>query len=138
MELLYLLAALTDGPFRFVIGLLPPLVLALATFAVAGRWAYRKSAIASRLLPWALLGAVLALAFAMLMGLLQPVRTIQQNLTQSALGHLDTDEAHADIDRNHSLRGIALRGLLHFGPLAFCAAGALGLWLGDRLQRARK
>ncbi len=138
MEWLYLIAVLFDGPFRFVLGLLPLVPLALFGFALGWRLARRRPRTAAHCLPWMPLLCVLALGFAVLMAFLRPVRSLQDTLMQSQLGNISKAQAHAEIDRNYSIQGMMQRGALHYGPLSLLLFGSIGLLIGAARPEARK
>lgn len=127
MELLLLLAVMLDGPFRWALILGPLPAVAAPAFGVGFMLGRRVGTHAAVLAPWTVGAIAVAAVFGLTMTLLQPLRSPQQTLLASQLGRIDSAAAHAEIDRNNSVRGLTLRGATHFGPFVFVLAAACGL-----------
>lgn len=127
MELLLLLALMLDGPFRWALILAPLPAIAVPAFGIG--FAVGRRAGTGYIVPARWIGVALAVTIVsgLAMTMLQPLRSPQQTLLASQLGRIDSAAAHAEIDRNNSIRGLTLRGATHFGPFVFVLAAACGL-----------
>jgi hypothetical protein len=126
-----LIAMLTFGPFVSVVGILLVAPLALVAYIAVFRFARDTPDPARRYKRWIWYSVGLSLLFAIGMEIVHPYRTSYEIAMRNHWHqYASTAEGKADADRNLTIKGLALRGLLHYGPLALCLAAALGLRRG--------